>query len=401
MNIRRSPLIVAAALSLMGHGAVVMALTPAHDERQQEAGSGAGSVVAGSIDAIVGMAMPIDQIISADEASTTTSELPPADTPTEIQTAALAPEIPAADVPPPSPSAEISPVQPAETPTEIAAVSPSMVEPTETAPVETETKVVTPAETSPIEQADVAAASPLEETQAAPIDGDLAAASPTELDSAEPTPPASIADAASETVAVQEPAKTAELASAKSTEIAAALPPPTEVKAIEEQPVEKPPEARKVAKPARPKADKQDRQERQATTPAAGNADANSRKGAATATENATAQDQGAGRSNEAGNGWFDKSNYNGRVYSRLKRMIRYPGEAQRRQVGGTARVAFTIGANGQLGGLRLLASSGDSSLDAAALDTVRRAAPFPPLPRNSGLNSLAISVPLRFNPRR
>lgn len=54
----------------------------------------------------------------------------------------------------------------------------------------------------------------------------------------------------------------------------------------------------------------------------------------------------------------------------------------QRRGSGrGMALVAFEIGAGGQLLSLRILRGSGSSTLDAAALDHIRRAAPFPPPP--------------------
>lgn len=47
----------------------------------------------------------------------------------------------------------------------------------------------------------------------------------------------------------------------------------------------------------------------------------------------------------------------------------------------GTALVGFEIGALGALASVRILRSLGSEGLDRAALDHIRRAAPFPPPP--------------------
>ncbi|OOY31037.1 TonB family protein [Thioclava sp. F36-6] len=54
----------------------------------------------------------------------------------------------------------------------------------------------------------------------------------------------------------------------------------------------------------------------------------------------------------------------------------------RRGQGRGRAVVGFVISANGRLSTVRILRGSGSSGLDAAALDHVRRAAPFPPPPK-------------------
>lgn len=59
--------------------------------------------------------------------------------------------------------------------------------------------------------------------------------------------------------------------------------------------------------------------------------------------------------------------------------------------------VALTIHASGALGSVRLQSSSGNATLDQAALEAVRRAAPFPPIPPGVG-QTIGFSVPLRFN---
>ncbi|HWP34821.1 MAG TPA: energy transducer TonB, partial [Thermodesulfobacteriota bacterium] len=65
-------------------------------------------------------------------------------------------------------------------------------------------------------------------------------------------------------------------------------------------------------------------------------------------------------------------------VRARLEAAKRYPLDARLRGAEGTAEVAFTIGPGGRLERVRLVRSSGDRSLDAAALEAVRRGAPYP-----------------------
>ncbi|NJS14042.1 MAG: energy transducer TonB [Sphingopyxis sp.] len=87
----------------------------------------------------------------------------------------------------------------------------------------------------------------------------------------------------------------------------------------------------------------------------------------------ASAESTGKGKS-AAGNA--TASNYQGKVFSKIRR-------TRQRAVGGrgVATVSFTINSNGALVSISLAASSGNSTLDAAALDHIRRAAPFPKPP--------------------
>ena len=102
-----------------------------------------------------------------------------------------------------------------------------------------------------------------------------------------------------------------------------------------------------------------------------------------------------AKRSNQAGNA--SVSNYPGKVHRKVSRAIRYPKQARAKRLRGQAVVSFVVGSNGSVSGIRVARSSGHSILDNAALDTVRRAAPFPPIPSGAGRSSWAFSVPLAF----
>lgn len=60
-----------------------------------------------------------------------------------------------------------------------------------------------------------------------------------------------------------------------------------------------------------------------------------------------------------------------------IKRQQKYPPSALRMKRQGRATVGFTLYPNGSIEQLRLMKSSGTSSLDSAALEAVRLAAPF------------------------
>ena len=109
-----------------------------------------------------------------------------------------------------------------------------------------------------------------------------------------------------------------------------------------------------------------------------------------------SASSGGGGKSSAAGNAAV--SNYPGKVAAKLRRALRYPAEAKRQKLRGVAQVSFVVSASGGVGSIRLAASSGSPVLDKAALEAVRRAAPFPAIPANAGRSSWPFSVPLAFN---
>ncbi|WP_306051218.1 TonB family protein [Oceaniradius stylonematis] len=83
---------------------------------------------------------------------------------------------------------------------------------------------------------------------------------------------------------------------------------------------------------------------------------------------------EGNRRAREAGNA--AASNYPGRVHAKIRR-------TRQRAAGGrgTVRVRFSIGGSGGLAGVSVAASSGSAAVDRAAVDHIRRAAPFPAPP--------------------
>ncbi|MEO7994867.1 MAG: TonB family protein [bacterium] len=74
-----------------------------------------------------------------------------------------------------------------------------------------------------------------------------------------------------------------------------------------------------------------------------------------------------------------------------------YPAQAKRLKRTGTATARLTINADGSLASVVLQSSAGTESLDNAALEAIRAAAPFPAIP--DGLHApLTIELPLQFS---
>lgn len=109
---------------------------------------------------------------------------------------------------------------------------------------------------------------------------------------------------------------------------------------------------------------------------ATGNADRQGAKGSASGTASGTgAKAQGA----EGGAGSakaLSPARYGAAVIKRIRATPQHGAGGR-----GKALVGFEIGASGTLASVRILRSSGSAALDKAALDHIRRAAPFPPPP--------------------
>ena len=139
---------------------------------------------------------------------------------------------------------------------------------------------------------------------------------------------------------------------------------------------------------------------KQAQTPAkprpsgsGGQNQTDARKGTAAGTEAARAAEQGKSAGARAGNAAV--TNYPGQVASRLRRALRVPAAARRERPASDVHVAFTVDRSGGVSGIRIARSSGSGVIDQVAIDTVRRAAPFPPIPDGAGRSSWAFTVPL------
>lgn len=190
-------------------------------------------------------------------------------------------------------------------------------------------------------------------------------------------------------------------------DIAAIAPAPEQIVAEAEPPPVKPaeqPVKKAEPKPAK-KPEKKVEQPKKADKPAAakpkpansgsgGKGQADARKGEADGAANGTTTVKGKnGSSASAGNAAV--SNYPGKVAAKLRRALRGIARGVRAKARSDVHVTFTVGASGGVSGIRIVQSSGSPDLDAAALEVVRRAAPFPSIPPESGRSSWQFTLPL------
>lgn len=83
------------------------------------------------------------------------------------------------------------------------------------------------------------------------------------------------------------------------------------------------------------------------------------------------------------------------------KRYKRYPPRAMEAGIGGTAEIRISVAAAGSAAEVLLARSSGDETLDAAALDMMKRAAPRTAVPDALRDRGFAVDLPIVFDPAR
>lgn len=159
---------------------------------------------------------------------------------------------------------------------------------------------------------------------------------------------------------------------------------------IEKPKVEKPEPKKEPVKKKKVTRKKAGEAGNQARTQVKGQAD-----GVANAAVSAATGERRGAVAQDAGNAAID--NYKGKVRRKLSRSRYYPPEARRQGLRGVAHVRFTVTSNGGLAGVSLAKSAGSPLLDQAALDAVRRAVPFPPIPAGAGRDSWVFTIPIDF----
>ena len=93
-----------------------------------------------------------------------------------------------------------------------------------------------------------------------------------------------------------------------------------------------------------------------------------------------------------------EKQHYLAALAAKINRSKYYPLGSRRRGEEGKVVVRFVVQKNGDLTDLTIVESSGSRRLDAAALKTLRRVAPFRPIPEALNRDHWPISVPIAFS---
>jgi len=84
-------------------------------------------------------------------------------------------------------------------------------------------------------------------------------------------------------------------------------------------------------------------------------------------------------------------------IRKKIESKKKYPMSARNAGIEGRSEVKITILKDGQLEKVEIINSSGSEILDNAALESVRNAVPFPPIPSNLGRNKIEMSIYLVF----
>ncbi len=107
-------------------------------------------------------------------------------------------------------------------------------------------------------------------------------------------------------------------------------------------------------------------------------------------------EEQKASGAKKTGGDTTAASEYRGKLYQHLERKKVNP----RSREAGTVVVRFTVDSSGQVVSREVTASSGSKMLDDAAVASIDKAAPFPPMPGEIASAPMVVSVPFKFSVR-
>ena len=88
---------------------------------------------------------------------------------------------------------------------------------------------------------------------------------------------------------------------------------------------------------------------------------------------------------------------FSSKIWEKIARKKRYPRIARKRGYEGRPVVGFVLGNKGQLLDLFIIKSSNNKLLDKAALDAVKRGAPYASIPSKLKLDSIRFNIPISF----
>ena len=155
-------------------------------------------------------------------------------------------------------------------------------------------------------------------------------------------------------------------------------------------------EARRVelARQKAEEARRRQRTEREATA-AAGRSSGDPGRGSGDSTSSKSQVQGRASASRKAAEGA-----YLAELRRAIARHRRFPDDARGRRSTGTATLAFVVHADGRIREVRVAESSGDASLDQAALGALLRLDRFKPIPASIGRSRWRLKVPIHFDLR-
>ncbi|HEX9523426.1 MAG TPA: TonB family protein, partial [Reyranella sp.] len=90
---------------------------------------------------------------------------------------------------------------------------------------------------------------------------------------------------------------------------------------------------------------------------------------------------------------------YLSRVARQIAQYRVYPASALANNQGGRVVMRVTVARNGQVLDVGVRTSSGWPAIDAAEAETIRKAAPFPPLPSEMPGDPVVLVLPVTYSP--
>ncbi len=88
---------------------------------------------------------------------------------------------------------------------------------------------------------------------------------------------------------------------------------------------------------------------------------------------------------------------YQDMVKQRIEEVRRYPSWAKRQGIEGIVDLSFIVLSNGMSQDVKIIHSSGSKLLDEEAVETIKRANPFPPIPKEISTSSVQMEVSIIF----
>jgi protein TonB len=85
-------------------------------------------------------------------------------------------------------------------------------------------------------------------------------------------------------------------------------------------------------------------------------------------------------------------------IFSQIQSHKNYPVSSRRLQQEGTVQVSFVVRTDGSISGISVSQSSGYSSLDQAAIDSVNASSPLPEIPDELNQSQLNLTIALEFS---